>query len=268
MPFNILLKVKKFGFDYDFINLIESTLQNRYQCVSINNILSIFLPVITGAPQGSVIGPLLFTIFINGLPSVFLDSRSWLFTDHLKLSFSSLNFENDLARPSAWNIANGMLINAKKSKCWIFKGEVNVFIGQDSVENVSSHKDLGNAFSTNLKWEVRIASKLNSASETCYYLKHTVPGNTPSKVKFSLYDSSVLSILLYGCQIFSAFVKMLRKMEWFQKRCINWIFGKKLSYEDCLKENNVFTISYMIECKNICFFIDLINYNFDLGTLV
>ena len=143
-------KVKKFGFDYISISLLVSYLKNRCECVSIIDILSIFLPLISGVPQGSVIGPLLFTIFNIDLPSVFLDSMSWFFADNLKLIFSWLVFENNLARLSAWNIANGTLINAKRSRCLIFEGEVNVFIGHDSVENISSHKNLGITFSTNL----------------------------------------------------------------------------------------------------------------------
>ena len=142
---------------------------------------------------------------------------SWLLADDPRLFFSSLNFENNSARRSACNIAYGMLINAK-SKCLIFNFEVNVFLGQDPMDNVSFHKGLGLTFTTNLKWEVDTASNLSSASKAFYYLKHTVPWNIPSKVKLSLYNSSVFSILLSGCRIFLANEKVLKKMELFQKK--------------------------------------------------
>ena len=161
-------EVKNFGFDYVSILHIVSYLQNRYHCVSILTILSIFLAVISDVPQGPVIGPLLFTMFNIDIPSASLDSMSWLFADNVKIIFSSLNFENDRARLPAWSIANGMLINAKRSKFLTFKGEVNVSIGHDSVENVSSHKKLRITFSTNLKMEVHIASNLTSASKAFY----------------------------------------------------------------------------------------------------
>ena len=57
---------------------------------------------------------------------------SWFFADDRKLVFSLLKTENDSAKLYAWSIVNGMLINAKKLKCLIFKVEVIVFIGQET----------------------------------------------------------------------------------------------------------------------------------------
>ena len=102
-------------------------------------------------------------------------------------------------------------------KWLIFKGEVNVFIGQDLVENVSYYKDLGITFSTNLKWEAHIASKITDESKAFLLLETHCILEYSSKVELSLHIRGVLSFLLYGSQI-SKIMTMPRKMELFPKK--------------------------------------------------
>ena len=97
VPFEVLLrKLRLFGLDENFLHLINSYLSDRQQIVIVQNQMSRQLPVLSDVPQGSVLGPLLFLIFINDMPSTFLDAIVWLFADDLKLLFDSLDFESDL----------------------------------------------------------------------------------------------------------------------------------------------------------------------------
>ena len=88
---------------------LKSYLNNRKQRVEINNTFSNYTQVISGVPQGSVIGPLLFLIYINDLPVIINNSiNNPLFSDDTKLSFSfksndsSLLLQNTLDGISNW----------------------------------------------------------------------------------------------------------------------------------------------------------------------
>ena len=67
IPHNLLIaKLLAYKIDDKIVQIFFSYLQNRKQCVKINNINSEFLNIISGVPQGSIAGPILFNVFING----------------------------------------------------------------------------------------------------------------------------------------------------------------------------------------------------------
>ena len=86
VPHHILIsKHGNLGFDISFLELFASYLTNRTQIVLINNEASPKNHVTSGVPQGSVLGPLLFILFINDMPAVLKPSNCFLFADDSKL---------------------------------------------------------------------------------------------------------------------------------------------------------------------------------------
>ena len=120
-------KLKKiYKFSTSALNLINSYLVGRFQAVSINGNSSRLLPLLKGVPQGSILGPLLFSIYINDLPFVLRYCKINMYADDVELYTScSLyyindgisNMNSDLKKVWQWAAGNGLSLNPSKSKC-------------------------------------------------------------------------------------------------------------------------------------------------------
>ena len=266
VPFEVLLrKLRLFWLDENFLHLMNSYLSDRQQIVIVQNQMSRQLPVLSGVPQGSVLGPLLFLIFINDMPSIFLDAIVWLFAYDLKLMFDSLDFESDLVRLHSWNIANGMLANVLKTKCLIFSGNISVLLGDEVVENVKHQKDLGIIISHDFKWTNLLSKKLSKAQNVYFFIRSTVPWSSPSAIKFNFYSSTILSVIMYGSPVWLANFSLLKRLECFQKRCFKWIFASTFTYEEQLAKHQCLPISLHLEMRTLFLLLDILDnkYLFD-----
>ena len=155
-----------FNFSEPSTRLLSSNLSNRSQFVHSINAQSSALNLCIG--QGSILGPLLFTIFINDLPSQLQYCRIHMYADDLQLHLSSpvpsitLNvnrLNDDLNRIYHWAKANGFRLNPNKSKCVVIRRRaLNFNIGFDILMNgekiriVDAARNFGLTFNANLTW--------------------------------------------------------------------------------------------------------------------
>ena len=114
----------------------KAYLTDRIQCVVIDSHLSKWLPVASGVPQGSILGPLLFTLYINDLPSIPSFSLPFLFADDTKcctriLSLNdSSHLQDDLDAIHTWSLSSSLTFNT--SKCCLLR------FSNRSVKQISS----------------------------------------------------------------------------------------------------------------------------------
>ena len=103
----LLAKLRLFVIGGSLLSLLSSYLTNRVQCVKLNNIITASLPVTSGVPQGSILGPLVFLVFINDLPTQVSHSKTYLYADVLKLIHNNLlEMQNNILALSQWSQVN------------------------------------------------------------------------------------------------------------------------------------------------------------------
>ena len=198
------------GFSKSVINWFTSYLSSRTVVTSINNSISSARPVAVGVPQGSILGLLLFLIFINDLPQCLNNCKSILYADDTLLYYSAKStteleakINADLQSLSHWLNNNLLTLNHEKTKFMIFTNRrqsfinVNITIQNKKVSQEKSMKYLGVTFSEDLSWHKHIdkmISKINQRLGVLRRIKDFLDLDT----RYILYMSLILPLFDYA----------------------------------------------------------------------
>ena len=174
-----LLKLEAYSMQGKVLQWIRSFLSERKQAVVINGVKSATSNVLSGVPQGSVIGPLLFSIYVNDLPSI-VSSQVLLFADGVKLFCPTVNqqsnfqLELDLLLLKVWSMK--WLLNFNVVKTFVMHlGNTNLchtyYMDEQSLLVVSEHKDLGIIVDSSLKFHSQATSAINKANRILGLIK-------------------------------------------------------------------------------------------------
>ena len=205
----LLSKLESAGVGGSLFSWIESWLTGRSQMVRFNNFLSKDIPVPSGVPQGSHLGPLLFNIFINDLGLRFEHSHFLLFADDLKLymeissSDDCLKLQSDLDHLVTWCNNNGMELNTSKCYSIIFHKSRTAFeqpylIGNTVLSNVSEIKDLGLVLDSKLTFIPHIQSASSKSLQLLGFVRRVTSEFTNVSAIKQLYCSLVRTHLEYS----------------------------------------------------------------------
>ena len=239
IPHDLLLaKLAAYGVHRSTLKYIFSYLTNRKQCVKINNVKSQFKNIISGVPQGSIAGPILFNAFLNDFFYVFEKASVHNFADDntltsfaktLKELISILETESNAA--VQWFTNNKMIANPDKFQAIIIDrfrsdyGDEKININKESIKIVSSVKLLGVQIDNQLNFNLHISSICKSAANQLSALLRlkSFLGFDEKKI---LVNSFILSNFNY-CPLvwFISSSRSLQKIENLQKRALRFLYN-------------------------------------------
>ena len=213
----LLDKLEYYGIHGVALNWFQSYLSNRYQSVYIDDVNSVQKPISTGVPQGSVLGPLLFIIYINDLcfasdvfnPVLFADDTTLISTlcalvsNHTNDNNASRNINAELDKIHEWLCANKLSLNENKAKYMIFHYRqrrniptLHIRMNNVPIERVMQFDFLGLVISETLDWShhiKKIAGKISKVLAVMSRIKRF----TSSGILRMIYNSLVLPHLYY-----------------------------------------------------------------------
>ena len=216
-----------FGIRGEVLGVITSNLTNRHQFVRFDRVKSDLLAVKSGVPQGSILGPLFFIIFINDLSSEFDHSIPYLSADDLKLLHTNLlEMQEDLFKFELWVAKNGMDLQLKKCYLLNFKPQTDsIMLYGKPLKCPSIVRDLGIWITNNLSFHDHLTIKLKKANSVFWMIRRNIPNNLDWKSRLCLYKSMILPIITFGSMCWVLSRSDCRLIEAFQKRVTKWIFS-------------------------------------------
>ena len=269
-------KLKFYGICGTSLKWFNSYLTSRTQYVDINGHCSKQKYITTGVPQGSILGPLLFIIYMNDIPACSEAFNFILYADDTSL-FAALDISEDnfsqflnieLDRVYEWLCCNKLSLNLDKTKFMFFHhhkknifGKVPVVkINNKMIERVQNFNFLGIIINENLNWKSHcdyIANKLTKINGIMNILKNVLPFFIMKTIYFSMFQSH----LMYGLLLWGYNCNRVFKL---QKRALRVITKSKYNShtEPLFKYCKILKLSDLLRLSTLKFY-----YKFKHGDL-
>ena len=233
-------KLRKAGLRGAVLDWCHNYLTGRSQCTLANDVTSSFLPITCGVPQGSVLGPLFFLVYVNDLQGALDNCKVKLYADDTVIYQTAVDhrvasdmLQASLEKFQIWCKINKLTINAKKTKLMVFgtrnkvkrAKEVRVSINGNQLQLVLSYKYLGILLDSTLNFNKHIASVINTVLYKITLLSK-VKKYLRNDVALQIYKSMILPYLDYGDVIFhKANSADLGRLQRLQNRCLKLCAG-------------------------------------------
>ena len=264
----LLSKLRSSGITGNLWRWFKAYLTNRLQYTRVNNCDSSLKPVLSGVPQGSILGPILFILYLNDLPVAVSVAKLLSFADDTKCFRNILSrtdvtcFQSELDNIMDWSDQWRMSFNISKfAHIQFTSGEIKVnssyTVGGEVIPVHNSHNDLGILLSDDLSWSDHYSKISGKAYGKLALIRRTFSHRIPVHIKKSLYTALVKSQLLYGSQVWRpSLIRDIKSLERIQRRATKYILNDFTSnYKERLVALNLLPLMYVFELHDIMFFI-------------
>ena len=246
----LLHKLKSKGITGKLYDWFNSYLSDRFQRVVIKGQFSEWIKILAGVPQGSILGPLLFLIYIDDIVHD-IESDIFLFADDTSLleqitdpvlSFEKIN--RDLTKLHNWSKQWLVNFNPTKTKYIIFSKKLqspdypHLYIGGEILQRVKQHKQLGDTFNESVTLDDHVNENCKKAMNRLVMLQK-LGNKIPRKSRLTIYLSYIRPVLEFGFQLYdNSTNEILDKIERAQRESLLFVTAayKKTSHRELLKE--------------------------------
>lgn len=252
----LLKKLERYGVRGTPLNLFKNYLQNRQHAVRLGDTRSEYKPIDIGVPQGSILGPYLFLIYINDLLSlaphifsyaddtaVFALQKNWILAKNIIIqSLNSINI---------WFVKNKLTLNLNKSMYITFgikrnslpDNNFSIKIANHNLTRVSSCKYLGIYFDQHMRWDIHVNNTLKKVKYLLfifYKLRHI----NKSILKI-IYYSLFLGVVAYAISVWGcAYDNALKILQSFQNKIIKVINIDNVQFHSVRQMYKLNSLSY------------------------
>ena len=232
---NILINKLKYQYNFEdkTINWFKNYLHQRKQYTRINGECSELENITCGVPQGSILGPTLFTLYINDIENVFTSSKVFLYADdtvilsfHDDLHILSDKLNTELAYYNNWLIYNRLTVNTKKSNVMLFKGygtKINckrkdIILGGEKISYTHTYKYLGVHLDTRHNYDIHIKKMVKNITFRLHKL-FKLRNAVTEKIALRIYKVMILPLFDYNDVVFSSGnISSLKKLDVLQNK--------------------------------------------------
>ena len=231
----LMQKLPHFGINDKTCNWVQNYLENRKQKCTVNGRTSCVRDITCGVPQGSILGPLLFLLFVNDMDQDLIHSKVLLYADDTVL-YASNNHEEvahlwvseNLQLISKWCSANQLTINTNKTKVMLFgtrnmlkRGiKYDTFVDDTKVQYVNHFNYLGIKLDNSLTFEQHAAESLKMVSHKSYLLSRIRKYITTGQA-ITIYKSKIVPYFDYGdVFLMNIIMKTRQKLQRLQNRAL------------------------------------------------
>ena len=219
----LLSKLKVLGVNETFLPLFRDYLSGRSQYVTIDGCHSTKRSVTLGVPQGSILGPILFLVFINDLPEALQHCVADIYADDTTISHSahyqaapnavSEGLQEDIVEVLNWSSSNKLLLNESKTKSMLVTGKrlvkkmehstLQLHLKSSELNQVHSHKLLGVTIDSQLSFDQHVDGLCKKLAQRVAVLRK-IRRSLPLDQRKLYYNAMIKQTMLYASTVWTS----------------------------------------------------------------